>query len=82
MDKQYTQRNKNGLWVIGTACCAVPAPERRGTVRGLSVLSLAIFSSANNVHAVPKAWMLPEHTTNKFPSIQPLVTAGMLALLD
>jgi len=82
MDKQYTQRNKNGLRVIGTACRAVPAPERRGTVRWLAVLSFANLSSANRLRAVSKAWMLPEHTTNKFPSIQPLVTAGMLALLD
>ena len=82
MDKQYTQRNKNGLRVIGTACCAVPAPERRGTVGWLAVLSFANLCSADNFHSLPKARMFPEHTTNKFPSIQPLVTAGMLALLD
>jgi len=71
MDKQYTQRNKNGLRVIGTACCAVPAPERRGTVGWLAVLSLAIFSSANNVHAVPKAWMFRNIPTVNTKQNQP-----------
>jgi hypothetical protein len=45
-------------------------------------LSLANPASANNLHAVPKARMFPEHTVGQISVDHPLVTNGVQALLD
>ena len=59
-----------------------PILERALREVWLAVLSLANLPSANNLLAVPKARMFPEHTVGEISVEYPSVADGAQALLD